>query len=156
MKKGKSVNIDLHRPIKLTYGTVDYKNLKSIYINLQSWVTPKNDFENWSRVSGNLTREIKHSVLKSINQKIFKEKSIVDLDLRTSGILEGKKSFFNLEINLFTLFELDFKSNEIKDSVINIAQNIFNENINNNRYFYFSKSKKNQSDDKVIDIGYLS
>ena len=82
--------------------------------------------------------------------------SLVPIRSSLTIISSQKKSFFNLEINLFTLFELDFKSNEIKDSVITIAQNIFNENINNNRYFYFSKSKKNQSDDKVIDIGYLS
>jgi hypothetical protein len=142
MKKGKSVKLNLYNPIKSIYGTVDSKNLKSVYINIQSWITPKYDTENWNRIVGNLNREIKHSVFNSINQKIFQEKSIVDLDLRTSGISHGKKSFFNLEVNLFTTSELDFKSNEIKDSVKQIVKNIFKNNIKENKHFEFSISKK--------------
>ena len=114
MKKGKSVKLNLFNPIKSVYGTVDSKNLKSVYINIQSWVTPKIEQDNWNRIVCNLSREIKHSVYNSINQSIFKEKSIVDLDLRTSGISHGKKSFFNLEVNLYTNEELEFKSLEIK------------------------------------------
>ena len=146
MKKGKSVKLNLYNPIKSVYGTVDSKNLKSVYINIQSWVTPKQEYDNWNRVVSNLGREIKHSVFESINQKLFQEKSIVDLDLRTSGISHGKKSFFNLEINLYTNSELDFKSAEIKDSVKTIVKSIFRNNIQQNKYFEFSTSKK--SDDQ--------
>jgi hypothetical protein len=109
-------------------------------------VTPKQEYDNWNRVVSNLGREIKHSVFESINQKLFQEKSIVDLDLRTSGISHGKKSFFNLEINLYTNSELDFKSAEIKDSVKTIVKSIFRNNIQQNKYFEFSTSKK--SDDQ--------
>jgi hypothetical protein len=142
MKKGKSVKLNLYNPIKSVYGTVDSKNLKSVYINIQSWVTPKEEYDNWNRVVSNLSREIKHSVYKSINTNLFQNKSIVDLDLRTSGISHGKKSFFNLEINLYTTNELDFKSIEIKDSVKNIVQSIYNNNITTNKYFEFSTTKK--------------
>ena len=146
MKKGKSVKLNLFNPIKSVYGTVDSKNLKSVYINIQSWVTPKDDYDNWNRVVSNLGREIKHSVFESINPKLFKEKSIVDLDLRTSGISKGKKSFFNLEINLYTLCEMDFKCNEIKDSVKQIVRNIFKNNIIENKHFEFSISKKDEKE----------
>jgi hypothetical protein len=142
MKKGKSVKLNLYNPIKSVYGTVDSKKLKSVYINIQSWVTPKKEYDNWNRIVSNLGREIKHSVFESINTKLFQEKSIVDLDLRTSGILHGKKSFFNLEINLYTNSELDFKSLEIKDSVKGIVKSIFRNNIQPNKYFEFSTSKK--------------
>ena len=142
MKKGKSVKLNLYNPIKSVYGTVDSKNLKSVYINIQSWVTPKQEYDNWNRVVSNLGREIKHSVFESINQKLFQEKSIVDLDLRTSGISHGKKSFFNLEINLYTNSEMDFKSAEIKDSIKTIVKYIFRNNIQQNKYFEFSTSKK--------------
>ena len=142
MKKGKSVKLNLFNPIKSVYGTVDSKNLKSVYINIQSWVTPKIEQDNWNRIVCNLGREIKHSVYNSINQSIFKEKSIVDLDLRTSGISHGKKSFFNLEVNLYTNEELEFKSLEIKESVKKIVKVIFKNNINNNNYFNFSITKK--------------
>ena len=135
MKKGKSVKLNLYNPIKSVYGTVDSKNLKSVYINIQSWVTPKEEYDNWNRVVSNLSREIKHSVYNSINTDLFQNKSIVDLDLRTSGISHGKKSFFNLEINLYTTNELEFKSIEIKDSVKNIFQSIYDNNITTNKYF---------------------
>ena len=142
MKKGKSVKLNLYNPIKSVYGTVDSKNLKSVYINIQSWVTPKKEYDNWNRVVSNLGREIKHSVFESINTKLFQERSIVDLDLRTSGISHGKKSFFNLEINLYTTSELDFKSIEIKDSIKIIVKSVFRNNILQNKYFDFSTSKK--------------
>ena len=141
MKKGKSVKLNLYNPIKSVYGTVDSKNLKSVYINIQSWVTPKSEHDNWNRIVCNLSRDIKHSVFNSINHELFKEKSIVDLDLRTSGIAHGKKSFLNLEVNLYTNHEIDFKSNEVKDSVKKIIKNIFKENVIQNKYFDFSPSK---------------
>ena len=141
MKKGKSVKLNLYSPIKSVYGTVDSKNLKSLYINIQSWVTPKFEHDNWNRIVCNLSRDIKHSVYNSINTELFKEQSIVDLDLRTSGISHGKKSFLNLEVNLYTNQEMDFKSIEIKNSVKQIIKNIFKENVIHNKYFEFSPSK---------------
>lgn len=142
MKKGKNVKMNLSNSFKSSYGTVDSKKLKSLYINIQSWVSPKQDLENWNRVVGNLSRELKHTVFDSINTNLFSKNSIVDLDLRTSGILSGKKSFFNLEINLYLDQELEFKSNEIKDSVKKIVRNIQKTNILNNQYFDFSLTKK--------------
>ena len=141
MKKGKSVKLNLYSPIKSVYGTVDSKNLKSLYINIQSWVTPKFDQDNWNRIVCNLSREIKHSVFNSIDAELFKEQSIVDLDLRTSGISHGKKSFFNLEVNLYTTKEFDFKSPELKESVKKIIRNIVRDNVIENKYFDFSISK---------------
>jgi hypothetical protein len=142
MKKGKSIKLNLYNSIKTVYGTVDSKNLKSVYINIQSWVTPRDEYENWNRIVSNLSREIKHSVYESNNIEIFQEKSIVDLDLRTSGILYGKKSFLNLEINLYIKEEIDFKSPEIKESIKKIVQTIYKNNIQKNKYFDFSNTKK--------------
>lgn len=144
MKKGKSVKLNLYNSIKTIYGTVDSKNLKSIFVNIQSWVTPKEDYENWNRIVCNLNREIKHTVFNSINTNQFKQETIVDLDLRTSGILYGKKSFFNLEINLYTNQEMDFKSYETKESIKKIVKSIFQNNITKNKYFEFSNSKKTE------------
>jgi polyribonucleotide nucleotidyltransferase len=141
MKKGKSVKLNLFSPIKSVYGTVDSKNLKSLYINIQSWVSPKFNHNNWNRVVCNLNREIKHSVFNSIDTNLFKENTIVDLDLRTSGISHGKKSFFNLEVNLYTNQEFDFKSTELKESIKKIVRNIIRDNVIENKYFDFSISK---------------
>ena len=141
MKKGKTIKINQYESLKTSYGTVDSKNLKSLYINLQTWVLPKDEYENWVRIGGNLSRDIKHSVYESLNGELFHENFIVDLDLRTSGIQVGKKSFMNLEINLFTKNELDFKSTIVKDSVKKIIKEIYKNCIIRNTKFLFSSSK---------------
>jgi hypothetical protein len=143
MKKGKTSRIVGYKTAKIVYGTVDSKNLKSIYVNLQTWVNPKTDEElNWERVILNTSRFIKHSVLESLDKNIFEKNFIVDLDLRSSGICHGKKSFMNLEVNLYLTEELDFKSNVLKNSIKKIIQNIFSDVINRHQYFEFSLSKK--------------
>ncbi len=141
MKKGKTVKLNQYESLKTSFGTVDSKNLKSLYINLQTWVCPVQESENWERVVGNLSRNIKHSVYQSINSDFFSEKFIVDLDLRTSGIQVNKKSFMNLEINLFTKQEMDFKGSQLKEFVKKIIKEIYKDCIIKNDYFTFSSSK---------------
>jgi len=143
MKKGKTSRIVGYKTAKIVYGTVDSKSLKSIYINLQTWVNPKTEQDiNWERVILNTTRFIKHSVLESLDNSIFEKNFIVDLDLRSSGIYHGKKSFMNLEINLYLKEEMDFKSTILKNPIKKIVQNIFSDVINKHQYFEFSLSKK--------------
>ena len=141
MKKGKTSQIQGFKTAKVVYGTVDSVNFKSLYLNIQTWVEPKINSENWNRIVLNLSRFIKHSVLDSLDKTLFDNKFIVDLDLRSSGLQKGKKSFLNLEVNLYTTQEMDFKSPEIKNSVKQIIKNIFKENVIQNKYFEFSPSK---------------
>lgn len=150
MKKGKTIKINQYDSLKTSYGTVDSKNLKSLYINLQTWVLPKDEYENWNRIVGNLSRDIKHSVYESLNTELFQENFIVDLDLRTSGIQVGKKSFMNLEINLFTKNEIDFKSSIIKESVKKIIREIYKNCIIKNTKFLFSASKTNPLEKSLL------
>jgi hypothetical protein len=149
MKKGKTVKLNQYPSLKTTYGTVDSKKLKSLYINIQSWVQPKEDFESWERIVGNLSRDIKHSVYESINNELYKNNFIVDLDLRTSGINVNKKSFMNLEINLFTNTDIDFKSNIIKESVKQIIRQIYKECVIKNKYFLFTQTKSVISEEVI-------
>ena len=143
MKKGKSTKLSGYRNYKVNYGTVDSKNLKSIYINIQTWVEPKIEIESPNRVVNNLSRSIKHSVLESINTNIFEDKFIVDLDLRSSGIKLNKRSFLNLECYLY-LKELDndFKSLELKNSIKSISNEIIKSNFIKNEEFNFTLTKK--------------
>ena len=145
MKKGKTSKIQGFNTSKIVYGTVDSINFKSLYLNLQTWVEPINEPENWARVVLKLSRAVKHSVYETLDKVLFDDSFIVDLDLRSSGLTLGKKSFMNLEINFFlNEEELDFKSKEIKENLKNIVTRIYDENFNNNDYFNFTltKSKK--------------
>lgn len=141
MKKGKTSKINNFESLKVNYGTVDSKNLKSIYINIQSWVNPKIISDNWNRIVCNLSREIKHTVYNQIDRDLYEEKTIVDLDLRTSGIVFGKKSFLNLEVNLYTISELDFKSSKVRESIKKLVNKINYENFQNNKFFDFTLTK---------------
>jgi len=129
MKKGKSCVLKGYKNFKTSYGTVDSKNLKSIYINIQSWVEPKKSIDSWNREVSYLNRLVKQLLLEISDKFIFHSKFIVDLDLRTSGITLGKRSFMNLELTLFVKTEMDFKSiklkNEIKKIVSFIDKDIF-------------------------------
>ena len=66
MKKGKTSKLSGFRNSKITFGTVDSKNFKSLYLNLQTWAEPKEDVENWTRVVLNMNRSIKHSIFNNI------------------------------------------------------------------------------------------
>lgn len=142
MKKGKTSRIAGFPEAKITYGTVDSKNLKSVYLNLQSWVNPKDEYENWNRIVSYFSKTIKNSVYEVLDKEIFKENYIVDLDLRSSGIVTGKKSFMNLEITFFTNQEFDFKDVILKESLRRVTRNIYIENFKKNKYFDFTISKK--------------
>jgi len=145
MKKGKTAKLNGFNDVKASYGTVDSKEFKSIYLNLQSWVTPKDDYDNWNRIVSNLHRGIKHTVHNNLNNKMFTHNIIVDLDLRTSGISYGKKSFMNLEITLFLKQEIDFKSTELKESLKTITKEIYIEDLKKNNYLSFTTSKKGKT-----------
>lgn len=145
MKKGKTSKIQGFKDTKVIYGTVDSINFKSLYLNIQTWVEPITSSENWQRIVLNLSREIKHTIYEHLNKKYFDEKFIVDLDLRSSGLSEGKKSFMSVEATFYLNTDtLDFKSKQLKDDLKKLTSTIIKENLDNNEYFDFflRKTKK--------------
>jgi hypothetical protein len=145
MKKGKNAKLSGYRSYKVNYGTVDSKNLKSIYLNIQTWVKPKKEIESPIKSVNNLTRQIKNTILENINTKFFNDNFIVDLDLRSSGIQYGKKSFLNLECYFYLKEEnLDFKSLTVKNEIKNISDTIIKSSFKKNETFSFSMTKKEQ------------
>jgi hypothetical protein len=141
MKKGKTSKLIGYRSSKVIYGTVNSKDFKSLYLNLQTWVEPKIDPESWSRIVLNMSRSIKHSVYEHIDKTLFDDKFIVDMDLRTSGLQPKKKSFMNLEINLFLIDELDFKDTKLKRKLKTIIKGIYDDVLIKNENFKFSLTK---------------
>jgi hypothetical protein len=156
MKKGKTSQIQGFKTAKVVYGTVDSVNFKSLYLNIQTWVEPKINSENWYRIVLNLSRFIKHSVLDSLDKTLFDNKFIVDLDLRSSGLQKGKKSFLNLEINFYlTGDENDFKSRRLKESLKKICKQLFQDNFTNNEYFKFQLTKTKKTKVEKIETDNL-
>ena len=145
MKKGKTLKLTGFKTSKVHYGTVDSKEFKSLYLNIQTWMEPKQEPENWNRVVLNLNRAVKHSVYQHIDKSIFDDKFIVDLDLRTSGLQLKKKSFMNLEINMFLNTELDFKSVKLRRILKKLTKDIYSDVFFNNEYFKLYLTKNGNS-----------
>jgi hypothetical protein len=142
MKKGKTSKLNIFDDAKCHYGTVDSKKLKSIYIVLQTWVEPKDDYNNWTKITGEIKRQILHTLLEVVDHTTFEKKQIVDLDLRTSGIQKNKKSFLNLELTLFIHKEnVDFKSLILRSKIKNVLQSIYKDDLKNSKYFTLSRTK---------------
>lgn len=148
MKKGKTCKLNGFTKLKSTYGTVDSKTFKSLYLNIQSWVTPQRSVENWSRVVNILSREIKETINEFLDTSLLQPKFILDLDLRTSGLVVGKKSFMNLEITFFVEKNVEFKSVTLRTHLQNLTSIINLVNFTKNKNFEFEKTKKL----KTIDI----
>jgi hypothetical protein len=142
MKKGKTSKLNIFDDAKCYYGTVDSKEFKSLYIVIQTWIEPNDDYTNWTKITGQIKRQILHNLLEVVETNTFERKQIVDLDLRTSGIQKNKKSFLNLEITLFIHNkDYDFKSLILRNKIKKIAQSVYFDELKNSKYFTLSKTK---------------
>lgn len=140
MKKGKFIKLGVHNNVKIGYGTVDYKNLKTIYIQLNSWTQPNNDDCDFDRVISQTRRKIKQ-IIYDLRSEYFKPQSIVDLDIKTSGVKTNKRSFMDLEITLYVDKYFDIKSKEVKEIVTDLSVGIVNSTLTDETLFNFYKTK---------------
>lgn len=141
MKTGKYIPLGTYKNVKYGYGTVDFKNLKTIYLKLNSWLQPENETENFDYTILKSRRIIKELVY-NLKNPLFKQQSIVDLDIRTKGIKLEKKSFMNLEVTLYVEKQFDVRSKEIKNIISDITERVINECLADKKLFNFNKSKK--------------
>lgn len=141
MKTGKFIKIDDYNNIKMGYGTVDFKNLKTVYIKFNCWLLPDNDTEDFKSIISSSRRKIKNIIYENKNQ-YFKSECIVDLDIKSKGIKKEKKSFMNLEITLFVENYFDIKNKNVKDYIKKLSMEIIDSGLDNKNLFNFYKTKK--------------
>ena len=141
MKIGKYIPLGEYNNVKIGYGTVDYKNLKTIYLKLNSWVQPDNETDDFDFTIHKSRRKLKQ-IVSELKNPLFKEQCIVDLDIRTKGIQLEKRSFMNLEITLYVNRQFDIKTKDIKNSIKNILENVVDGGLDDKKLFNFNKSKK--------------
>jgi len=140
MKKGKFISIGVYSNVKIGYGTVDYKNLKTIYVQLNSWTQPSVDEHDFNKLISKTRRQIKEKIY-NLNTEYFKRESIVDLDIKTSGIKTNKRSFMDLEITLYVDKHFDVRSKDVKDIVTNLSENIIDTVLVDETLFNFFEKK---------------
>ena len=141
MKTGKYIPLGTYNDVKIGYGTVDFKNLKTIYLKLNSWVQPENETDDFDHMIHKSRRKVKE-IIYNLKNPYFKQQSIVDLDIRTKGIKLEIRSFMNLEITLYVDKQFDVKSKEIKNNVKDILSMVIEDGLSDKNLFNFYKSKK--------------
>ena len=141
MKTGKYIPLGTYNDVKIGYGTVDFKNLKTIYLKLNSWVQPENETDDFDHMIHKSRRKVKE-IIYNFKNPYFKQQSIVDLDIRTKGIKLEKRSFMNLEITLYVDRQFDVKSKEIKNNIKDILSIVVEDGLSDKKLFNFYKTKK--------------
>lgn len=140
MKIGKYIPLGEYDNVKIGYGTVDHKNLKTVYLKLNSWIQPINEDENFDSLLSKTRKLIRNRIQLLCNDK-FKQQCIVDLDIKTKGIKLEKRSFMNLELTLYTNHQFDVKSKETKKMIEDIIVDIIDNSLRNKNLFNFYKNK---------------
>ena len=72
MKTGKYIPLGTYNDVKIGYGTVDFKNLKTIYLKLNSWLQPENETDDFNYLIGKSRRKVKeiiYNLMTGVTQK---------------------------------------------------------------------------------------
>lgn len=141
MKLGRFIPLGNYRDVKIGYGTINHKDLKTIYLKINSWLEPEDsdlDFDSIVRSTRNKIKKL----IYNLGFDIFRPESIVDLDIRTKGISKDKRSFMDLEITLYVLKDIDIKSDKLKQDMNSLIRVIIDECLDNDLLFNFNKKKK--------------
>ena len=145
MKRGKELNLTLNHNYKTSVGTVDNKNPKSVYINISTWGEPifeVEDKKNYENKINKIRRDVRQSLFTNLDGSLFKTKStIVDLDLRSSGISNDKRSFMCCEAVMFQKKMLPVNSSEMKDELEVLCGRILHDVLETNDDFSFHLKK---------------
>jgi len=141
MKSGKFIPLGDYNQIKVGYGTVDFKNLKTIYIKYNAWVEPQDGDLDFDRVIFRARKNVKDYIRNYNLKDYFKKESIVDLDIRTKGIKVNKRSFMNLEITLFVDKFFDVRSQDVKTILKKFIHSSIDSCLTDKTLFNFSKTK---------------
>ena len=143
IKTGKQLMVKDYNNYNIVSGTVDNKNPKALYLNISAWGEPliENDV-NYKSVIRQLDKIVRNTLYKDLDSNLFQTKrSIVDFDMRESGIEFGKRSYMNCEITLFQNHNFKLQEKEIQDGLNDILKHI-TEGLNSTIYFEFHKGKK--------------
>jgi hypothetical protein len=141
MKLGRYIPLGDHKNVKIGYGTINHKNLKTIYLSLNSWLEPNEVCEDYDAILRSSKNKIKRLV-HNLGHGLFREESIVDLDVRTKGIKKEKRSFMNLEVTLYTLKQVNVKDKDLKTDMYSLLCEIIDTCLDNELLYNFHKKKK--------------
>jgi hypothetical protein len=147
LKTGKELKINDFQNYNIIYGSVNDKQPKAVYINLSAWSEPKSNSQiKYDKIIKDLRKKIKQSLYNYFVYNDYldfdKDRTIVDLDIRESGIRFGKRSFMNCEITLFLNSEISINSEYIRLKLNDVINMVIDTALDDNKIFKFHKKKK--------------
>lgn len=146
MKTGKELKMNKFKNYNVVFGSVNNKNPKAIYINISAWAEPLNESDvNYTRVIKDIHKKTKQVIYNHFcgnpNSDFVKENTIVDLDIRESGIRYGKRSFMSCEITLFLHTEIPANSERMKNNLEEVTPIIIKSVFDDDKSFNFNRKK---------------
>ena len=146
MKTGKELRINKHKNYNIILGSVNNKHPKAVYLNISAWAEPISDnIISYTRIIRDINKKLKQSLFNLFdldeNSEFIKDRTIVDLDIRESGIRYGKRSFMNCELTLFLNSEIPINSDKMQPILDSIINTVITETFEENKSFNFHKKK---------------
>ncbi len=142
-KFGKEKKLFTDEKFRVKYGTIDALKLNAIYINIDSWVEP-GDIGNYESYIRLMRKRVIRSIKSNLDTEMFSSNIIVDLDLRSSGMMRGKKSFMSIEVTVYPSIKTDFNSDIILNNVKSISNDVI-ESLESEELTFYSKKKQTKN-----------
>jgi len=144
MKKGKEVKLSLPYQYNVVTGTVDNKNPKSIYIQISAWGKPKENYiDDYEPIIKQKSKRVKRKLFQILDENDFyKNMSIVDFNMASSGVNYGKKSYMSVEVTLFKKEPLlPINSEKMIPFVTSISEKLITGVFENDETFEYYRKK---------------
>ena len=135
---GKKLNLREHQGINIALGSINIINFKTIFIEFESYIQPNEDLTvvEYQNIIKKLNKNISNYIRNNdVLNKYFRKESIVIEDIKFKAVNTTKKSFFFLELTLYTKFWFDFTDEKFQLMIQDQAKNIIDE------YFPFEEFK---------------
>lgn len=148
MKIGKEIKITDYTNYNTFFGSINSKHPKAIYLTISSWAEPKSESDNgYRRPIGDLIKSVRqktytHFNNNDINTIFSNERTIIDLDIKESGVRFGKRSFMNCDLTLFLIDEIPMTSECVRDKIDELLSMLINDVFEKNKTFDFHLRKK--------------
>jgi len=138
------MNIETSYQYNIKSGTVDNKNPRSVYIQISAWGKPKDsEIEDYDSILRRKSKRVKKKLFEVLdNNNFYKDKSIVDFNMASSGVNYGKRSFMSVEVTLFKKEPLlPINSDKMMPMVKNISEKLITDVFEKDENFKFFKRK---------------
>jgi hypothetical protein len=142
--RGTEIKLDDYKDLNVVFGSIDKNNPKTIYVRLSGWGNPIDYFEDndYKTIIRQLSKKIRRIIFRELNSDFYNSMTMIDLDMRESGIIDNKSSFMSCEITLFQSNNYLLDSNEVSDELNRVIKIIIDKVFEDNEYFKFFKKKK--------------